>query len=122
MKIVRSKDCGNSPKNQLAENLSVALATGDAVTLAGLLTDEAEWRILGVGELRGRDAIVGALARMGIRGSTLTVTHVVSHGRAGAVNGVVERRDGNTHFCDVLEFANAKATSIARITSYRIES
>jgi hypothetical protein len=122
MKVVRSKDCGNSPKNQLVENLAVALATGDTATATKLVTDDVEWSIVGAEELHGRDAIVVVLERAGTKGSKLTVAHVLSHGKVGAVNGVVEHKSRVTHFCDMFEFANAKGTSIARITSYRIES
>jgi hypothetical protein len=123
MKIVRSKDCGNSPKNRLIEDLAVALATGDADTVARLTTDDAEWRIVGVGELRGRAAIVAALATVD-RGaaSTLKIVHALSHGRAGAANGVLEHDGKRTDFCDLFEFANTKGTSISRMTSYRIDA
>jgi hypothetical protein len=123
MNVVRSKDCGNSPKNGLVEDLAVALATGDVDTVAKLTIDDAQWRIIGVGELRGRDAIVTALPRLvGRENTKLEITHVMSHGKAGAVNGIIERNGGITDFCDVFELANAKGTSVARITSYRIDS
>jgi hypothetical protein len=120
-KIVRSKDCGNSPKNQLVENLAVALATGDRRTAASLVTDDVQWNIVGGEVLSGRETVLRAL--LDVNGKAivqLTVLHVVTHGKAGAVNGTVQFRDTEQGFCDVFEFSNAKATNVSQITSYRI--
>jgi hypothetical protein len=54
---------------------------------------------------------------------TVTIHHVVTHGKAGAVNGTMKLKDGRSRqFCDVHEFTNAKGTSVRAITSYVIES
>jgi hypothetical protein len=120
-KVVRSQDCGNSPKNQLVENLTVALATGDHPTVAGLVTDDVQWRIIGGEVLHGREAVLRALQDVNGKSiAQLTVSHVVTHGKAGAVNGAVWFRDATREFCDVFEFGNAKGTSVSQITSYRI--
>jgi hypothetical protein len=89
-KIVRSTDCGNSPKNQLIENLAVALSTGDRRTVTGLVTDDVQWNIVGGESWRGREAVLQALQDVGGKSIVqLTVLHVVTHGKAGAVNGTV---------------------------------
>ena len=121
-KIVRSRDCGNSPKNQLIEDLSIALSTGDRGIVGACVADDVEWRVVGEEVVRGRDALQQALAH--VKAKTLVkleVSHVVSHGRAGAVNGTLDHRGTTTEFCDVFEFANTKGTSIGRITSYRVD-
>ncbi len=50
----------------------------------------------------------------------LTIEHVISHGRVGAVNGAVQRGGKTNDFCDVFEFANAKAERVKSIRSYVI--
>jgi ketosteroid isomerase-like protein len=59
--IERSKDCGNSPKNQLVEDLAIALSTGDHRTVSRLVTDDAQWTIVGGSAFRGREAILQAI-------------------------------------------------------------
>jgi hypothetical protein len=122
-RVVRSKDCGNSPKNQLVEDLAVALSTGDRGTVARLVTDDAQWRVIGGNTLRGREAVLQAIEHVD-RGSIvmLTVWHVITHGKSGAVNGTIQNADGTREFCDVFEFESAKGTSISQVTSYRIDT
>lgn len=121
-KIVRSKDCGNSPKNPLVENLAVALSTGDHRMVSELVTDDVQWSIVGGKVLRGREAVLQALSKVAcVPIATLTVLHVVTHGRSGAVNGKVQHSAGGVGFCDVFEFSTPKGTNVSRITSYRLK-
>lgn len=121
-KVVRSNDCGNYPKNQLVENLAVALSTGDHRTVSELVTDDVQWSIVGGETLQGREAVLQALPQVAAAPVvTLTVLHVVTHGKSGAVNGTVQHRTGSVGFCDVFEFSNTRGTSVSRITSYRIK-
>lgn len=43
VEITHSKDCGNSPKNQFAEQIAIAAELRDGEFLAGALAPEAEW-------------------------------------------------------------------------------
>lgn len=121
-KVVHSKDCGNSPKNQLAENLAVALIEGDQRTVSQLVTDDIIWSIIGGESILGRGAVLRALPMVNdTPDGMLTVLHVVTHGKSGAVNGTFQHPAGSMSFCEVFEFSNAKGTSVSRITSYRIK-
>ncbi len=60
-KNARRNDCGNSPENQLVENSSVALSTGDHRTVSALVTDDVRWNIVGGEALQGREAVLRAL-------------------------------------------------------------
>jgi hypothetical protein len=52
----------------------------------------------------------------------LTIQNVVTHGKAGAVNGIRKLTNGKTvGFCDVYEFGNTKGTLVKEITTYQIE-
>jgi len=122
-KITRSKACGNSPKNQLVENLSVALLTGDVRTVSYLVSDDVEWRRVGGDVIRGRQALLQSVQRgNGASIVRLTVEHVVTHGRSGAVDGTIQYRGKASGFCDVFEFGNTKGTTVDRITTYRVDT
>ena len=125
IKIVRSKDCGNSPKNKFVEELEIALAKRDVEFLLNSVTDDIHWNIVGQKSVRGRDAFLEALKRIP-RPSEVTeifIKHVVTHGKAGSVNGVCRRKDGKTYgFCTVYEFGNAKGANVREITHYEIET
>jgi ketosteroid isomerase-like protein len=119
-KIMRSKDCGNSPKNKFIENLEISIATGDVEFLLASVTDDVHWNIAGGKPVRGKDALAEAI-RNNSEVTKITINHVVSHGRAGSVNGARKHRNGKTYdFCSVYEFSNAKGTSVREITSYII--
>jgi hypothetical protein len=119
-RIVPSADCGNSPKNTLLQDIAIAFAKRDAEFLLGRVTDDIRWEVVGGRVVEGREAFARALQTLGSV-TQLTIDHVMSHGRVGAVNGLATHRDGAREFCDVYEFANAKAERIKSIKSYVIE-
>ena len=121
MEIVRSQDCGNSPKNQLVENLAIALLTNELIKQPDLVTEDVQWSIVGGKSLHGRKAILNELEA--IRSHSilkLTVVHAITHGKTGAVNGEVQYGSSSEGFCFVLEFANTKGTCVRQITSYHL--
>lgn len=121
--INRSGDCGNSPKNQLVEDVSVALATADVDALANRVTDEVRWEVVGGLTTRGRSELESTVERSSREEPTVvTVEHVVTHGKAGAVSGRVEFGQRTREFCDVYEFSNARGTHVRSIKSYRIDT
>lgn len=85
-KIIRSKDCGNSPKNQLVEDLTVALLTHDLQTAAALTTEDVQWHLANGKSIHGREAVLKEAEN--VRSiQKLTVLHALTHGKSGAVNG-----------------------------------
>lgn len=123
IKIARSKDCGNSPKNKFVEDVEIAFATRDLEFLLDSVTDDIHWHIVGGSSVRGRDAFAEAIKSnpQNTQVTEITIHHVMTHGKAGAVNGTVMDGKGRTFdFCSVYEFSNAKGTSIREITSYII--
>ena len=80
-KIMRSKDRGNSPKNQLVENLAIALAMSDVRTIADLVADDVQWNIVGGKVFHGRETVLQVLEQMKDDSIlVLTVCHVITHG------------------------------------------
>jgi hypothetical protein len=52
--------------------------------------------------------------------TNVTIDHVVSHGKAGAVDGMIAFGRKRRAFCHVFEFGSAKGTHVNRIISYAI--
>ena len=123
-KVIVSEDGGNSPKNIFAQDLTIAITKGDSKFLLGHVTDEIRWNRVGHKVIQGRNDFAKALEHMKKEKLVqLTVHHVATHGRAGAVNGKRKLKTGKTFaFCDVYEFSNAKAVAVKEITSYVIET
>ena len=116
MKVIRSSDCGNSPKQKLLEDMSVALAGADAGLIDSLAVPTGLATRWGkAGRRSGRRA----LSNQKIGPATeVAIERVVSHGRAGAVNGIITRSGKHTAFCHMFEFKNAKGTHVKSISTY----
>ena len=121
--VIVSEDCGNSPKNIFLQNLTIAFAKGDTEYVLNSVTDDIRWNIVGEKLFQGREDFIDSLEMMGDeKVKELTIFHVVSHGKAGAVNGIKKLKNGKTFaFCKVYEFSGAKGTSVREITSYLVE-
>lgn len=116
------EDCGNSPKNILVQDLTIALAKGNIAFILSSVTDDVEWNIPGDSCTRGKAHLAEALGRLP-KVAEITIQHVATHGKAGAVNGTQTLTNGRTQaFCHVYEFGNTKGTQIKSITSYVIET
>ncbi len=122
-RIIPSGDCGNSPKNALLQDVTIALAKRDVDFLLSHVTDDVIWEVVGSDVVEGKAAFARAVdARTASDVTQLTIDHVMSHGRVGAVNGTAEYRDAkSSDFCGVFEFANAKGERVRAIRSYVIE-
>ena len=123
-RVITSEDCGNSPKNIFVQDLTIALAKRDSKSILDSVTDDVRWNIVGDKLFEGKDNFAEALERIkNDKVVQLTVHHVATHGKAGAVNGTLKLKNGKTNaFCDVYEFSNTKGTVVKEITSYVIET
>ena len=88
-KVRTNADWGNSPKNRLIQELTVAMVRADARAAGQLVTEGIEWTYIGRRPVVGVKEFCRALARYG-PASTLTIDHVIAHGNSGAVDGVIE--------------------------------
>lgn len=117
-KVNRSKDCGNSPKNAFAQEVAIAIEKGDSKALDKVLVEGATCTLEN-GQRVSRSDFLDALNRHRAKPTVIDVDRVVTHGRAGAVDGA--SRLGNARlrrFCHVLHFANTKGDKVAHISSY----
>ncbi len=114
-RIVSSPDCGNSPKNLLAQEIAIALECGEAPEA---LSETCAWQMSCGTHLTGKTAIEQAL-RDQARPATLTVHHALSHGKVGAASGEAKLEDGRVRrFCHIFEFSTAAGRSVKAISSF----
>lgn len=116
--ISQSRDCGNSPKNRFAEQIAIALETGDTGFLTDVLDEGVTWETAG-GEVTGCEQVLAQVKKTR-KPKGLSIDHVVTHGKAGTINGVLEfGKSGRARrFCHVLTFTNTKCQTLQRITSF----
>lgn len=104
LEVERSADCGNSPKNQFAEALVIALLSRDMATLEAAGASD-----MGLEQMPGEPP------------AKIQIEHVVTHGKVGAVSGTITMSDGRSAgFCFVLEFATAKADRLSKVIRYKL--
>ena len=114
--VKRSADCGNSPKNKMAEDIAVALEIRDVKFLATVLDSEAIWNYVG-GSVVTVESILDHVSALN-KPTSLMIDHVISHGKVGAANGVAKREKIPQRFCHVIEFTSVKCHKVYRIESY----
>ncbi len=89
-KITLREDCGNSPKNEFVQKLTVAFAAGDADSVAERVSDDVRWNIVGIGPIVGKAAVTAVFGNPNREPlAELFVDKVVTHGKADC-----ERRIG----------------------------
>ena len=121
-RIIVSEDCGNSPKNNLIRKFTVAFARRDVKFILANVTDTIRWNLVGVLAVDGKENLAEFLKESkNNQVALLSIQHLASHGKAGAVDGTQKLKSGETFaYSDVYEFGNAKGTLISEIISYRI--
>jgi len=117
-----SEDCGNSPKNLLIQTLTVALAKRESGTILELVSEPFVWDFVGQRRVEGIEALAAALEALKQEPvEELTLRRVLTHGLAGAADGLLHMAGGRTlAFCNVYVFSNAKAKTVREITSYMV--
>ncbi len=121
-RVILSEDCGNSPKNNLIQQVTVAFAKRDVKFILESVTDTIRWNIVGDRLIEGKSNLTEFLKQSKTNEvSLLTIHHTASHGQAGAVDGAQKLTDGELiAFCNVYEFGNTKGTLISEVISYVI--
>lgn len=123
-KITVKPDCSNAPKMALLRDFTSAFATGNSAIIISSLADDVLWEMVGDQSINGKAAAEKKLPEM-LDGQVeeLNLDNIVTHGDAGAVNGSMKFRGGQTFsFCDFYNFtSNGKNAKIKRIQSYVVE-
>ncbi|MDO3386090.1 hypothetical protein QWI17_09605 [Gilvimarinus sp. SDUM040013] len=115
-RLNRSADCGNSPKNKMVEDIGIALEMRDAEYVSSILDSEAVWSYTS-SITNAAEKILATLNSLD-KPVALTIDHVISHGKIGAVNGFSEHGRGEQRFCHIIEFTSTKCNRVKRIESY----
>ena len=116
MKVLESKDCGNSPKNLFVQEMAVSFETGDLAPDSA--TEELVFHDrsgeIGINLTNPFPWLVDRAAPVEVH-----VLHASAHGRTGAANGVSTLEDGAKHpFSYVFEFKNTTAKCVAAVYRY----
>lgn len=123
LKITGNTSCGNSPKMEFLKEFNIAFAKGDVEYLANSVTDDVCWEVVGKRKIEGKEEFVKTLETMaGHEAIQLKFDKILSHGKQGAVNGIMKMADGGSYaFADFYEFSNAKGEKIKTMISYVID-
>lgn len=124
VKIVSKVSCKNSPKRELLRDLNIAAVNQQWREINEWLEEDVVWKIIGVEELRGIEAVEEKLQDISSNViQELHIDHVITHGNTGAVNGkLVLKNEKLMDFCHIYLFkGHSKTAKIKEITSYVIE-
>lgn len=121
-KIISSPNCGNSPKMEFLKEFNIAFAKGDIGYITESVTDDIVWNIIGDKIIEGKEKFTSELEKMkSEKVSELILEQILSHGKEGAVNGIMKMQDGKKYaFSDLYVFQGAKGTKIKTMNSYVI--
>jgi hypothetical protein len=119
-RVIKSTDCGNSPKNLLVQSLAIAIETCNGAAFARCVGDEVIWSVPGRRSFAGKAACLAYLkARKSDAANQVRLRRVVSHGRAGAADGVLAAEPALPRsFCHVVDFSSAKGDRVSAISSF----
>jgi hypothetical protein len=119
-KVIKIADCGNSPKNLLVQALAVAIETSNATAFGRCVSEDVVWAVPGRRSFDGKAACLAYLkSRKRDVPKQVRVRRAISHGRAGAADGVLALASGFLRsFCHVVDFASAKGGRVSRISTY----
>ncbi|MCX7745270.1 MAG: nuclear transport factor 2 family protein [Clostridia bacterium] len=122
-KVTIGEDCGNSSKKTFLKQLNIAFAENDTAFIINSVSEDISWNIIGDKHIQGKKDFVEALEQMkNYIMNELTISSIITHGREGAVNGLIKMEDGRKYaFCDVYEFSGAKGSCVKSMISYVIE-
>lgn len=111
-------------KNQeLLEKFNKAFAQNDTNFILRQVSENIKWTAIGDFSIEGKDAFQKTLESMtGDEPYELEVHKIITHGKDGAVNGIMRSKDGKEYaFCDVYKFSGFKDPKISEMTSYVVE-
>ena len=122
VKTTLNPTCGNAPKKDFLKQFNIAFVNGNTTFLEENVTDNIIWNIIGSKKIEGKVSFKIELQKMKNKAVTeLVLNHILTHGKEGAVNGIVKMENGKKYaFSDFYEFSGAKGMKIKLITSYII--
>lgn len=120
MKIERSVDCGNSPKNKLVEDLFIGVVENKAKKIRPYLDDKS------IGFFSNGDTSLDLINEKNFfdftatKNSLLKIMCVTSHGKVGAANGLLKLSKNEQISVSVFfAFTSVSAKVLATVYLYR---
>ena len=98
MKVTRSGECKNSPKNAFVEDFVV------------------DW--LASNDLSGRMEAGASLPEAPNNLTEIEISHAISHGKIGAANGLITANGSTRPFAVFIEFASTKGILARNVSFY----
>ena len=91
--------------------------------LTNHVIDDIVWNIIGDKKIEGIEAFREELENIqSAKASELVLDQILSHGKEGAVNGLISMENGKQYaFSDFYVFQSAKGEKVKAITSYCLE-
>lgn len=121
IKVKRSKDCGNSPKNKFSENIAVAFVKKDSNFLSRSVSDGIKCFFSNGTHLQGKESLQNHIKKLESP-IEAKIDHVLTHGKKGAVSGSLKYKDDSRkRFCLILEFSNVKAELLSHLEIYLVK-
>ncbi|WP_080848904.1 hypothetical protein [Cytobacillus gottheilii] len=115
------KDCGNSPKKKIIQEILVAAARKDSSFILENSDENVCWNIVNKVNLQGKEK-VGAYLQSNIVISQLELSAVITHGKQAAAHGQLTLANGDSYsFCHVIDFISAGKNVLKNVTSYVIK-
>jgi hypothetical protein len=123
IRLICPEDCGNAPRKALLRDFTFAAVRQDLDFIMKHLADSVVWEIAGKQQTVGQASFADAIRQWHAKPAVLLeIRHIITHGRTGAVSGVVTYDGSSRSFCDVYEFAGASRTAkLKKMTSYIID-
>lgn len=119
MKINQMPDCGNSPKREFLKEFNLAFASGNAEFLIGHVSEDITWEIFGDKTIQGKEAFTKEVRAMAAyTADEITIHHIITHGKEGALNGEFIMGGKKYVFSDVYVFVSAGKNIIQKLYSY----
>ncbi|SHO60821.1 hypothetical protein [Algoriphagus zhangzhouensis] len=120
MKTNIPSDCGNSPKNKLIADLTIAFVGYELNKVEPFLDEDIQWTLVGDITIDGKKEFLESLSQMiSNPASELEIFQIVTHGKSAAVNGKMKMKDGSQYgFADFYIFSSASFKKVKSITSY----
>ena len=117
LKLIIGEDCGNSPKKSFLKQINIAFAKGDSIFIINNVSEDITWNIIGDMLIQGKSDLEKTLENMKKDiVEELTINSIITHGREGAVNGLIKMKDGRNYaFCDIYEFCGAKGSCVNQL-------
>lgn len=123
-KVIVETDCGNAPKKLILRDLNISFAEGDINFVSEIISDDCIWNRIGMQLIEGKENCINALAEFGkTKVDELQIENIITHGKDGAVNGIMKIGAENFAFCNIYKITgHDKNAKVKQINSYVIKS